>query len=67
MAFSPDGQTLASGGADEMIILWNLSTGQEVGWLTRHVGYVLSVAFSPDGQTLASGSWDSTIKIWGKK
>jgi len=67
VAFSPDGQTLASGCYDKTIKLWNLATGKELRTLNGHTDYVDSVAFSPDGQTLASGSADGTIKIWGMK
>ncbi|GAC1565883.1 MAG: hypothetical protein NVS2B2_37560 [Ktedonobacteraceae bacterium] len=67
VAFSPDGQTLASSSWGDSINLWNLSTGQVLRTLTGHSSGVTSVAFSPDGQTLASGSQDSTIKLWGKK
>ena len=64
VAFSPDGQTLASGSADDTIILWDATTGEYKETLIGHKRAVYSIAFSPDGQTLASGSWDKTIKLW---
>ena len=64
VAFSPDGQTLASGSADNTIILWDATTGQYKQTLIGHKRAVYSIAFSPDGTTLASGSWDRTIKLW---
>lgn len=64
VAFSPDGQTLASGSADETVILWDVESGQQVRALEGHTGRVLDVAFSPDGQTLASGSTDNTVRLW---
>jgi WD40 repeat protein len=65
VAFSSDGQTLASGSSDKTIILWDVASGQPIGEpLAGHTASVLSVAFSPDGQTLASGSLDTTIRLW---
>jgi WD domain, G-beta repeat len=64
VAFSPDGQTLASGSRDNTIKLWEVASGRERATLSGHGDEVSSVAFSPDGQTLASGSWDKTIKLW---
>ena len=62
--FNPDGTTLATGGTDGTVRLWDVKTGTETRVLTGHSRWVTSVAFSPDGSTLASGSWDKTVRLW---
>ena len=66
VAFSPNGQLLASGSWDDTIKLWQVHNrgAQLLKTLTGHKNPVLSVAFSPNGQLLASGSLDKTIKLW---
>jgi serine/threonine protein kinase len=64
VAFSPDGETLASGSADTTVRLWRVSDGSTLRTLEGHTLPVTSVAFSPDGATLASGSNDDTVRLW---
>ncbi len=60
VAFSTDGKMLASGSADNTIILSDVATGQDIGRLLAGQHHVNSVVFSPDGKTLASGSCKTT-------
>lgn len=64
LAFSPDGQTLASGHAEAKIRLWHLGSGKLRQTLKGHGWDVNSLAFSPDGRFLVSGGLDGAIKIW---
>jgi WD40 repeat protein len=64
VSFSPDGQTIVSGGGDSTVRLWDLQ-GNPIGEPLRgHKGDVLSVAFSPNGQMIVSGSHDKTVRLW---
>jgi WD40 repeat protein len=64
VAFSPDGQLLASASRDRTVRLWNLATGEQLQKLEGHTQTVNGVAFSPDGQLLASASLDNTVGLW---
>lgn len=64
IAFSADGQTLASGSEDKTIYLWDVDTGKHKQTLEGHPDEVTRVSFSPDGNTLISVSKDMTIYYW---
>jgi WD40 repeat protein/serine/threonine protein kinase len=64
-AFSPDSTVLASGSADNSIILWDVGTGEPIGQrLSNHGGPVRRVTFSPDGTRLASAGFDNLVFLW---
>lgn len=68
LAFSADGQTLATGAFDESIKLWDVPTlTRKPETLTGQLGAVWSLAFSPDNRQLASGSRDMPIHLWNLK
>lgn len=63
VAFSANGQILATGSDDKTIKLWNQDY-KEIYTLVGHQHVVKSVAFHPNGEIIASGSWDKTVRLW---
>ncbi|MFK4070785.1 hypothetical protein [Streptomyces sp. NPDC029674] len=64
VAFSADGRTVASGGRDGTVRLWNAVTGKPLKVLKGHRGPVSSVAFGPDGHAVVGGGDDGTVRLW---
>jgi WD40 repeat protein len=64
IAFSPNGEIIASGNGDRTIKFWDAQTGKLLKILFGHKRKITSLAFSADAKTLVSGSEDDTLKIW---
>ena len=64
VAWSPNGQTLASASRDGTLRLWDPNNGINFAMLRGHTGKINSLVWSPDGRLLASRSDDGTVRIW---
>ncbi len=64
VAWSPDGQFVASAGNSQVIEILNASSGVTALILSDSFSATDSVAWSPDGNYLASGHDDHIIRIW---
>lgn len=65
VGFSPDSKQIISATGDDLIIIWDISTGNIIKKLKGHTGNISSASYSPDGRHIVSASQDSTVRIWG--
>jgi RNA polymerase sigma factor (sigma-70 family) len=72
VAFSPDGELLASAALDGTVRVWNAGTGEQIHLLHEPPQWAVrkqlhrdgrALVFSPDGRSLACGSWQAVI-VW---
>ena len=65
LAFSPNGEKIASGFSDNSVKVWDIESGELINTLNGHKDRVDFVSFSPDGRRLISGcSEDRTLRVW---
>lgn len=71
IAASPDGKTLAAGGCDRAVRVWNLADGIDKAKLEQtvenHADWVLGCALTADGKYLVTAGRDKTAKVWDLK
>ncbi|GJJ74482.1 hypothetical protein EMPS_06840 [Entomortierella parvispora] len=63
LAFSRDGQRIATCSTDQSVRLWDQQTGALVTIWNGHTHHVIHVVFLNDGE-VASASWDGTVRFW---
>jgi len=64
LAWSPQGDRLASTGWDSLVKLWDPIHGAELARMHGHQGWVMHVAWSNDGKRLATAGSDYLVIIW---
>lgn len=64
LEFSPDGNWMATGGPDGVVIVWDMTTGMENSRWPANEDGVWAVGFNPDSTLLATGGQDNLVHIW---
>ena len=67
LAWSPNGQYMASASADTTVRVWNSASGETLSIYRGHAGLfnaVYTVGWASSGSLIASGSADNTVQIW---
>jgi WD40 repeat protein len=64
MAVSPDGRRLATGSPEQLVRVWDISSGGLVASSPERVRFLHALAFSPDGDLVAFSDERGSVFLW---
>jgi WD40 repeat protein len=64
VAYSPNGDQIASLGFDKVVRVWNPSSGELICEGVGHTDFGFALTYSPDGSVVASSTIDGTLRYW---
>lgn len=64
VAFSPDSETVATGGTDDLIRVWNVNDGAKKLEITADQDGVMALAFSQSGRSIISGGANNQVRVF---
>ncbi|WP_166828148.1 protein kinase domain-containing protein [Thalassoroseus pseudoceratinae] len=63
--FLPNDDVLVTAGADQVVSLWNVSTGEEItDRRMPHPGAIFSMQTTPDGSRMVTACADGKVRVW---
>ncbi len=64
VAFSPNGEFLATADRNGGVVVWDADNGQELFTTPGHKGAVTALSWRDDSRLVASSSEDGSVKLW---